>query len=41
MRVSDKMNQNQLLGNIQKSRSNVQTLQNQAATMKKVLKPNA
>lgn len=40
MRVSDKMNQSQLLGNIQKSRSNVQTLQNQAATMKKVLKPS-
>lgn len=40
MRVSDKMNQSQLLNNIQKSRSNIQTLQNQAATMKKVSKPS-
>ncbi len=40
MRVSDKMNQNQLLNNIQKSRSNIQTLQNQAATMKKISKPS-
>ena len=40
MRVSDKLNQNQLLNNIQKSRSNVQSLQNQASTMKKILKPS-
>ncbi len=40
MRVSDKMNQNQILGNIQKSRSNIQTLQNQASTMKKISKPS-
>ncbi len=40
MRVSDKMNQNQMLGNIQKSRSNIQTLQNQASTMKKITKPS-
>ncbi len=40
MRVSDKMNQNQVLNNIQKTRSNIQTLQTQAATMKKVSKPS-
>lgn len=40
MRVTDKGNQNQLLNNIQKSRSNVQALQTQAATMKKISKPS-
>jgi flagellar hook-associated protein 3 FlgL len=40
MRVSDKMNQNQVINNIQKTRSNIQTLQTQAATMKKVSKPS-
>lgn len=40
MRISDKLNQTQLMNNIQKTRSNLQTLQNQAATMKKVSKPS-
>jgi flagellar hook-associated protein 3 FlgL len=40
MRVSDKLNQTQLMNNIQKSRSNLQQLQTQAATMKKVTKPS-
>ena len=40
MRVSDKMNQNQMLNNIQKNRSELNELQNQAATMKKINKPS-
>lgn len=40
MRVTDKMNQNQVLTNIQKNRSELSNLQNQAATMKRVTKPS-
>ncbi len=40
MRVSDKMNQNQFLNNIQKNRSELNGLQNQAATMKSINKPS-
>lgn len=40
MRISDKANQSQILNSIQKTRSNLQSLQNQAATMKKVTKPS-
>ena len=40
MRVSDKLNQTQVLNNIQKSRSNLSKLQNEAATMKKINKPS-
>jgi len=40
MRISDKLNQTQLMNNVQKTRSNLQSLQNQAATMKKVTKPS-
>ena len=40
MRVTDKMNQNQVLNNIQKTRTELSQLQNQAATMKRVTKPS-
>lgn len=40
MRVTDKMNQNQVLTNIQKNRTELSQLQSQAATMKKVTKPS-
>lgn len=40
MRVSDKMNQSRVLGNIQKNRSELSDLQNQAATMKRINKPS-
>lgn len=40
MRVSDKMNQNQLMNNIQKNRSELNNLQNQASTMKRINKPS-
>ncbi len=40
MRVTDKMNQTQILNNIQKSRSELSNLQNQAATGKKITKPS-
>lgn len=40
MRISDKMNQNQFLNNIQKNRTELSGLQNQAATMKRINKPS-
>lgn len=40
MRVSDKMNQNQFLNNVQKNRTELNSLQNQAATMKRINKPS-
>jgi flagellar hook-associated protein 3 FlgL len=40
MRVSDKMQQAQLLSNINKNRSELSTLQTQAASLKKVTKPS-
>ena len=40
MRVTDKMTQNQTIKNIQKNRSELATLQNQAATGKKLLSPS-
>lgn len=40
MRVTDKMSQNQVLGNIQKNRSELTQLQNQAATGKKLNTPS-
>ncbi len=40
MRVTDKMNQTQLLGNIQKTRSELSELQNQATTQKRINKPS-
>lgn len=40
MRVTDKMNQAQVLTNIQKNRTELANLQNQAATMKRVNKPS-
>ena len=40
MRITDKMTQNQVLKNIQKNRSELATLQNQAATGKKLTTPS-
>ncbi len=40
MRVTDKMNQSQIMNNIQKSRSELSTLQNQASTGKRITKPS-
>lgn len=40
MRVTDKMNQTQVLNNIQKSRSELATLQNQASSGKRITKPS-
>ncbi len=40
MRVTDKMNQTQIAANIQKNRSELSTLQNQAATGKRFAKPS-
>lgn len=40
MRVTDKMNKIQVLNNIQKNRTELAGLQNQAATMKRVTKPS-
>ncbi len=40
MRVTDKMTQGQVLSNIQKNRTELSQLQNQAATMKRVTKPS-
>lgn len=40
MRVTDKMNQNQFLNNVQKNRTELGNLQNQAATMKRINKPS-
>lgn len=40
MRVTDKMNKIQVLNNIQKNRTELSGLQNQAATMKRVTKPS-
>ncbi|MGZ3725005.1 MAG: flagellar hook-associated protein FlgL [Pseudobdellovibrio sp.] len=40
MRITDKMTQNQVLSNIQKNRSELATLQNQAATGKKLTTPS-
>ncbi len=40
MRVSDKMNQDQFLKNIQKNRTELSELQNQAASMKRINKPS-
>lgn len=40
MRVADKMNVNQSLGNIQKNRSDMLTYQNQAASQKRINKPS-
>jgi flagellar hook-associated protein 3 FlgL len=40
MRVADKMNYNQAIGNIQKNRSDMATYQNQAASQKRINKPS-
>ena len=40
MRITDKMTQSQVLKNIQKNRSELATLQNQAATGKKLVQPS-
>lgn len=40
MRVTEKMNQTQVLNNIQKNRSELSNLQNQAATGKRITKPS-
>jgi len=40
LRVTDKMNKIQILNNIQKNRTELASLQNQAATMKRVTKPS-
>ena len=40
MRIADKMNYEQVKGNLTKNRSDMADLQNQAATMKKLLKPS-
>ncbi len=40
MRVTDKMNQIQIMNNIQKNRTELASLQNQAATMKRVNRPS-
>ena len=40
MRVTDKMSQNQVMTNLQKNRTELNQLQNQAATMKRVTKPS-
>ncbi len=40
MRVTDKMNQIQIMNNIQNNRGELSSLQNQAATMKRVNKPS-
>ncbi len=40
MRVTDKMNQIQVMNNIQKNRGELSSLQNQAATMKRVNRPS-
>ncbi|RYZ81036.1 MAG: flagellar hook-associated protein 3, partial [Proteobacteria bacterium] len=40
MRVTEKMNQAQVLNNIQKNRSELSNLQNQAATGKRITKPS-
>jgi flagellar hook-associated protein 3 FlgL len=40
MRITDKMTQNQVLKNIQKNRSELATLQNQAASGKKLITPS-
>lgn len=40
MRVTDKMNQIQVMNNIQKNRSELSNLQNQAASMKRINKPS-
>lgn len=40
MRISDKMTQTQLLSNLQKNRTEMTDLQNQAATMKRITKPS-
>ncbi len=40
MRVTDKMNQTQVTANMQKNRSELSTLQNQAATGKRITKPS-
>lgn len=40
MRVSDKMQQNQVISNLNKNRSELSTLQNQASSLKKITKPS-
>lgn len=40
MRISDKMTQTQLLSNLQKNRTEMADLQNQASTMKRITKPS-
>lgn len=40
MRVSDKMQQNQLLNNLNKNRSELSNLQNQASSLKRITKPS-
>jgi flagellar hook-associated protein 3 FlgL len=40
MRISDKMGYNQVTGNLQKNRSDMADLQNQAATQKRITKPS-
>lgn len=40
MRVSDKMQQHQLLNNLNKNRSELSTLQNQASSLKRITKPS-
>lgn len=40
MRISDKMQQNQVLNNLNKNRSELSNLQNQASSLKKITKPS-
>src|SRR6185312_1892093 len=40
MRIADKMGYNQVTGNLQKNRSDMSDLQNQAATQKRITKPS-
>lgn len=40
MRVTDKMNHNQFLSNVDKNRTDLSSLQNQAASMKRINKPS-
>lgn len=40
MRVSDKMQQNQVISNLTKNRSELASLQNQASTLKRITKPS-
>ena len=40
MRVADKMNHSQVVGNLQKNRSELSKFQNQAALQKRITKPS-